>query len=276
MAVGSPAAYDAGSSLLMSSYGDEAASISDSRFNDISCISYADRTIDEKDRIDVSRETIAAENNSSRLSYNNTSSSKKRESTDMSKYNSSCGVNSDTTLEEIGAAASKRKFKTAFGSNTSLMQSMSTKRMRRDSMRAATDGIEATNPTPLAIPIASERALPPDRRRHDGALTSSLAHAEKSSARAGSSSDFNSVLTNTENNSKTEKQRDTTNANTALVDENLDSASRGAIDISSPSNESKLSHYLRLANSCAKRLNSKCVSESFSRSYNEESLRFTC
>ena len=143
-------------------------------------------------------------------------------------------------------------------------------------MRAATDGIKATNPTPLAIPIASERALPPDRRRGDGALTSSLAHAEKSSARAGSSSDFHSVLTNTENNSKTEKQYDNTTAKTSLADENLDLASRVAMEISSPTNESRLDYYLRLANSCAERLNAKCVSESFSRSYNEESLRFTC
>lgn len=35
----------------MSSYGEGASEgeINDSRFNDISCISYADRTIDEKD-----------------------------------------------------------------------------------------------------------------------------------------------------------------------------------------------------------------------------------
>ena len=107
----------------MSSYGEAASEceINDSRFNDISCISYADRTIDEKDRNDVLRESIAAENNSSRSSYNNTSSSKKRGSTDTSKQNSSYGVNSDSTLEEIGAAASKRKFKTAFESNASLM-----------------------------------------------------------------------------------------------------------------------------------------------------------
>ena len=48
----------AGSSLKLSSYGESACEgeINDSRFNDISCIDYADRTIDEKDnasRIDV-------------------------------------------------------------------------------------------------------------------------------------------------------------------------------------------------------------------------------
>ena len=49
-----------GSSILMSSYGEAASEceINDSRFNDISCISYTDRIVDEKDnssgRFDVS------------------------------------------------------------------------------------------------------------------------------------------------------------------------------------------------------------------------------
>ena len=34
--------------------------------------------------------------------------------------------------------------------------------------------------------------------------------------------------------------------------------------------------YLQLARTCAKHFGAKCVSEQFSRSYNEESLRFTC
>ena len=40
----------------MSSYGEAASEceINDSRFNDISCISYADRTIDEKDNCNTS------------------------------------------------------------------------------------------------------------------------------------------------------------------------------------------------------------------------------
>ena len=58
-------AYEAGSSMLMSSF-DEAASegvLNSSGFNDISCISYADRTVnDDKDctvsRIDVSKSSI--------------------------------------------------------------------------------------------------------------------------------------------------------------------------------------------------------------------------
>lgn len=48
--------------------------INDSRFNDISCISYADRTIDEKDNVsrnDVSKE----EANTSSLSFNNANTS---------------------------------------------------------------------------------------------------------------------------------------------------------------------------------------------------------
>lgn len=67
---------DAGtSSLLMSSYGEDASEINDSRFNDISCISCADRSLDEKDsngssKVNVSRETAAGDKSTCAL--NNT------------------------------------------------------------------------------------------------------------------------------------------------------------------------------------------------------------
>ena len=65
--------YDAGSSLLMSSYGENASvcEINDSRFNDISCIDYADRTVDEKDtsRIDVSKVNISRSSKDSGATY---------------------------------------------------------------------------------------------------------------------------------------------------------------------------------------------------------------
>ena len=64
------AVYDTGSSILMSSYGEAASEweINDSRFNDISCISYADRTIDEKDtsRYDMTSKDTMILTNSSR------------------------------------------------------------------------------------------------------------------------------------------------------------------------------------------------------------------
>mmetsp|Transcript_8103 Transcript_8103/g.9686 ORF Transcript_8103/g.9686 Transcript_8103/m.9686 type:complete len:80 (-) Transcript_8103:1708-1947(-) len=77
-----------GSSVLTSSY--EAASsdgeINDSRFNDISCISYADRTIDEKDtvsRIDMSKESI----NTSRCSANQASNETKQSANSSNSFN---------------------------------------------------------------------------------------------------------------------------------------------------------------------------------------------
>lgn len=82
------AVYDAGSSILMSSYGEATSEceINDSRFNDISCISYADRTIDEKDtsQNDIqSKETMIMTNSSPANHTINTSSSSKT-STDNS------------------------------------------------------------------------------------------------------------------------------------------------------------------------------------------------
>ena len=77
------AVYDTGSSsMLMSSYNEaeSESEINDSRFNDISCISYADRTIDEKDnasRIDVSNKSLLSGDNNSQqtANVNNTSQS---------------------------------------------------------------------------------------------------------------------------------------------------------------------------------------------------------
>ena len=57
----------------MSSYGENASvcEINDSRFNDISCIDYADRTVDEKDnsRIDVSKVNISRSSKDSGATY---------------------------------------------------------------------------------------------------------------------------------------------------------------------------------------------------------------
>ena len=59
----------------MSSYGEGASEgeINDSRFNDISCISYADRTIDEKDH---STQSIRNDMSSKEAEANTTNNSR--------------------------------------------------------------------------------------------------------------------------------------------------------------------------------------------------------
>ena len=80
--------YDNGSSVLSSRY--EVASsneeINDSRFNDISCISFADRTMDEKDNL--SRNDVSVLN-SSRTSSNNASNDTKNTANSISSLDSS-------------------------------------------------------------------------------------------------------------------------------------------------------------------------------------------
>ena len=98
--------------------------------------------------------------------------------------------------------------------------------------------MKVTNPSPLAIPIASEMKLPPDRL--SGETASLLATAANNDFTAG--------------------------------------AAREAL----PSNKSKkkesstLNELLELGHNCARLFNATCVSEQLSKSYREDSLRFTC
>ena len=154
--------------MLMSSY-DEAASegvFNDSGFNDISCISYADRTIDEKDtvsRIDVSKESVnmsgsTAVNNStdkSRLTGHNSSTTSSQKQSDNTKHNSSKNSYKRTYAQTNNAYRNCNL--------TNLAACDTAKRLKRDSARLATDGIAKTHPNPLAIPILCKQALPPDR-----------------------------------------------------------------------------------------------------------------
>ena len=87
--------YD-GSSLKLSSQGESACEgeINDSRFNDISCIDYADRTLDEKDtsRIDVEENNTCNKTSESYNYDNNKSNSFKASlNTSSASNTSSCG-----------------------------------------------------------------------------------------------------------------------------------------------------------------------------------------
>ena len=223
--------YD-GSSLKLSSQGESACEgeINDSRFNDISCIDYADRTIDEKDtsRIDVEENNTCNKTSDTLNGDNNKSNSfKERLNTSSASNASSCG--------------SKRKHNQAFENSASLdKSSLSTKRMRRDSQRAATDGMKVTNPSPLAIPIASEMKLPPDRL--SGAAAGLLATAENNDSTASAASE--ALPSN-----KSRKKESSSNS---------------------------LNELLELGHNCARLFNATCVSEQLSKSYGEDSLRFTC
>ena len=110
--------------------------------------------------------------------------------------------------------------------------------MRRDSQRAATDGMKVTNPSPLAIPIASEMKLPPDRL--SGETAGLLAAAENNNSTARAASEALPL-----------KRRD-------------------------KKESSSLNELLELGHNCARLFNATCVSEQLSKSYGEHSLRFTC
>ena len=99
---------------------------------------------------------------------------------------------------------------------------------------------------PLAIPILCERALPPDRLN--------------TSAGAASLASSSSAAT----------------ANLAAAANELASTATSSLNTSNETNESKLDSLLRLGNECASLLDASCVSKSLSKSYKEESLRFTC
>ena len=75
---------------------------------------------------------------------------------------------------------------------------MTTKRMRRDSMRVATDGIAATNPIPFAIPILREMVIPPDKPSGRVSMSSSpfpLIVSSSSAANASEALDLRNVVT---------------------------------------------------------------------------------
>lgn len=152
------AVYDAGSSSMLTSCYNEAESeseINDSRFNDISCISYADRTIDEKDsasRNDVSNKSLlSGDSNSQRTANGNNTSQSAASDAAGTKDNSGYSSSGKSGYSNTG---SKRTFKRAFKDNNSSAKSTnSAKRLKRDSSRQATDGMQKTNPVPLAIPI---------------------------------------------------------------------------------------------------------------------------
>jgi len=154
--VGGKGAHENNSSIL-SSYGEAASEneISDSRFNDISCISYI--ATDDKDvsRIDVCSVAAAPGADPNNLTINTShSSASETISTPIKSLTNESSTSGNN--KSNGTAGSKRKFATATNTSATNTLSQSAKRMKRDSMRLATDG-------PLARPILRERDLPPDR-----------------------------------------------------------------------------------------------------------------
>ena len=272
------------SMLLMSSgcYGESASEgageINDSRFNDISCISYGDvtlldRTTEEKDttmsRIDVSKmsmsgETSIAQTNKTTSAINTTSTDSSRLTSLTSGNKKTSKLCSNLTLSSLKSSTNSRSNRSNNRRNssnnsssnrnhknclhTSLDRSSnSAKRLRRDSARAATDGIERTNPLPLAIPILGQRDLPPDR--------------PKSGANTSTSHSGNDSLTNLNESTTKGSDGDKSLHNTTTT---------------TTTSDLRLASLLRLGHNCAKLLNAICVSTQLSKSYNEESLRFTC
>lgn len=145
-----------------------------------------------------------------------------------------------------GTAGSKRKFKANAFYND--IDAMSAKRMKRASMREATDGMKSTNPSPMAIPILRQKTLPPDRLRP--------AAESPNSADLAPDEAKESNLTDPLPPTGCETTE-------CLLDEDMNEATG-------------LTELLRLGNFCAKLLDSECVSEQLSKSYGEDSLRFTC
>ena len=208
--------------------------INDSRFNDISSISLADRTIDEKDT--ESRN----DQNTSRSSANNLSNETKNSSDLLGA--SSLSSSKDNSLTH------KRNFSSAFNtssaSSSNSSSGSSAKRLKRNTAATANTCFKKCNPMTQAIPILGQSKLPPDR----SALLSG------SASLAAAASALNS-------------------ANAATSHANADTRNNAA----SCSRASRsLNDWLAMGNNCAKLMNAKCVSTNLSKSYKEESLRFTC
>lgn len=122
---------------------------------------------------------------------------------------------------------------------------MSNKRMRRDSMGAAAYGIASNNPIPLAIPILCERALPPDRLSRRPSTSSSPSSQSYGQDDVGSGSQ-----------------------------ESEDALPK--LKLKSSQQQLQVSSLIELGRRCAKLMSATCVSEQLSKSYKEQSLRFTC
>lgn len=241
--------YDNGSSVLSSRY--EVASsneeINDSRFNDISCISFADRTMDEKDNL--SRNDVSVLN-SSRTSSNNVSNDTKNTANSFSSLDSSA-------LDQ--SAGSKRKFGNSFNaSHFSANSASSAKRLRKDIASCLTDSTKKCNPLPQAIPILHQRTNPPDRLNN----LSSLASLANSSSCLNSSALNGQPFRNSTSFNDSGARNQASNANQL-------SCRRDA-------KQDSLDSLLSMAKQCAKIMNADCVSTSLSKSHNEQSLRFTC
>lgn len=145
---------------------------------------------------------------------------------------SSKNDNSKSSPNHSGSAGSKRKFKAnAFYDDGN---AMSAKRMKRVSMREATDGMKSTNPSPMAIPILSRMALPPDRPATGSPNPAVLAPDE--------------ALTSKSTESLPRAKCETTSSSTNQLDDDKRATT-------------SLTELLRLGQMCAELLDSECVSE---------------
>lgn len=315
------------SMLLMSSYGESASEgaceiINDSRFNDISCISYGtlDRTtmlmnLEDKDtisRIDVSKLSMSGETTTncggaqaSNSALQSSSANKTTDSSGMMNSSSSSASRrawiKTLTARKSSASSKHRRSNsnrrnndnnnnnrgddslhasnnncTDFADNKS---SMSAKRLRRDSARAATDGIKKTNPLPLAIPILRQRDLPPDRlcNTSSGSLLSSASAATGGCTPTAAVS-LLAAHNATANNRSMERGELASHNQEATS--SLQTAHPAAAETTNTTSglppDKRLASLLRLGHNCASLLGAICVSTQLSKSYNEESLRFTC
>ena len=157
---------------------------------------------------------------------------------------------SDSSQAKQDQKNKKRTYSKAFKSSAK-NSTLSSKRLRRDSKRVATDGIASTNPIPLAIPILCERALPPDR--HTGGSTPlSKCHT---SATPTNTLQAQELMTTTEDS------------------DDLDGLPSSAITkkktITTTTQQSTLNSLLDIGHKCAKLMSATCVSEQLSKSYNE-------
>lgn len=207
------------SSLLSASYAEVVSEgeVIDSRFNDISCISYGERTADEKEtvsRLDVSKELMNLSHSSA--NHNSTDTKHSQEQPSFS----------------VGA---KRKFCDAFARNDSFL---SEERFDRSLGGRTTAGVKRCNPMPRPIPIPCEMALPPDRPKFSSGSSPPKENISSVSSWAP--------------------------------------AERGLQPPLSVTQSDGLESLLLLGRSCAKLLNAVCVSTQLSKSYKQESLRFTC
>lgn len=140
---------------------------------------------------------------------------------------------------------------------------MSNKRMKRDSMRVATDGIASTNPIPLAIPILKEMTLPPDRPSGSETTSSSPSLSDVSRSSVTNASEAldsrNDLLA--ENDRWSVKYDDNSKETTAIPKGTM------TIEFLRNSEIEKLSSLIKLGHNCAKLMSSTCVSEQLSKSY---------